>query len=338
MRMRAMAPQQKASESRERGARTLALALLLDRERKRIPLDRLLHRVQDQASLAPAERALLHELVYGVYRWRNRLDWIIDHLVEKRPEKLPLSIRYILRLGLYQLLFLERIPPFAAVHETVELAKRFGHRGTANLVNGVLREAYRQRSDLPYPPWDRDPIGYLTVVESHPRWMVERWVATWGVERARQICEANNRRPPLTLRTNTLRTTRTALLQLLQEAGIAATPSPLLPESIRLLEHPGLLTSLPGYSQGWFQVQDEGAMLVSYLLAPYPGNCLLDACAAPGGKTTHCAALSQDQGIIIALDRSRKRLYRLQENCRRLGIRSIHRTGGCRSPPFRSSL
>ncbi len=316
------------SRKQSKGARRLALELLLRREEHRIPLEQLLSAIQEEACNAPEERAFLHELVYGVYRWRGRLDWIIDLLIQKRPEKLPQAIRYILQLGLYQLLFLQRIPPFAIVYEAVELAKQFGHRGTAKLVNGVLRKAQRQAPQFPYPSWETDPVGYLSIVYSHPRWMVERWIARWGFATTRTICMANNQYPPLSLRINRLRTTRSELLKLFQEEGIAALPSPAFAESIRLRDYGGKISALPGYAQGWFQVQDEGALLISTLCAPKPGMYLLDVCAAPGGKSTHLAEQMQDQGLIVALDRSFRRLRRLQENASRLALHSIHPVQG----------
>jgi 16S rRNA (cytosine967-C5)-methyltransferase len=211
-----------------------------------------------------------------------------------------------------------RVPDFAVVHEAVELEK---DSGKPSLVNAVLRNIIRSRESISLPLRLDDPAQDISINTSHPEWMVKRWIGRYGVDEARCLAEANNAIPPLTLRVNTLRISRDELLAGLSEKGIMAGPSRFSPDGITL-DRAVSYQDLSAF-QGLFSVQDEASQLISYLLSPEPGEHVLDACAAPGGKTTHVAQLMRDEGEVTATDRDPHRLRKLEENVRSLGIRSI---------------
>lgn len=275
------------------------------------------------SSLERRERAFVTECVYGVIRWRGRIDWLLSKVCSRPLETLTPWIRNALRLGAYQCFWMERVPHWAAVYETVLLARRFGHQGAANFVNGVLRTLLRQHLTYSLPDATREPVAHLAIATSHPAWLVERWLQRYGWERTHALCTANNQPTGVTLRTNLLRTTPEALTQrLLQEGLRAVHPSHLHALGLRV-QGTSRLDSLPSYRDGLFQVQDEGALLVAPLCQVRPGQWILDACAAPGGKSTHLAQLQEDTGTILALDAQAGRLRLVQENVARLGLTSI---------------
>jgi 16S rRNA (cytosine967-C5)-methyltransferase len=218
---------------------------------------------------------------------------------------------------------MDRVPHRAAVHETVELARRFGHQGTARFVNGVLRTLLREHTTYKLPDAATDPATHLAVAHSHPPWLVERWLQRYGWERTQALCAANNRPAGITLRPNTLRITPEALAQRLQHEGLQhITPSRVIPEAL-IVQGTDRLDMLPSYADGLFQVQDQGAMLVAPLCQARPGQCWLDVCAAPGGKATHLAQLMLDRGHILALDLQPGRVRLLHHNIRRLRLSSV---------------
>lgn len=294
-------------------ARKGALFLLGEAEESREDLSFLIDHYLQVHRLDQKERALLTELVYGIFRQRAYLDWQIDHFSKVRYIKAP--VRNILRLGLYQLLFLNKIPPFAAVNTSVELSKEAGGIAASRLVNGLLRTILRQEKELPTPD-PSDPVSCISVTYSHPAWMVLRWINRWGQEKTVDLCRSNNAVPPMTLRVNLLKTDRNALIDQLKEEGANVTPTPVSPVGIAIS---GVsLRSLPSYRQGNFYVQDEGAQLISNLVDPQPGETILDACAAPGGKSTHMAELMQGKGQVVATDIDPERMALVRENIIRL--------------------
>ena len=273
------------------------------------------------------DRSFLTELTYGVIRWRERLDWVIRHFSKIPIEKIELETLNILRLGLYQILFLSRTPSSAAVNESVELAKRIRGKGGAGFVNAVLRSAIRQKDEIHYPDIHEDPILHLSVVQSHPLWLVQRWVRERGVEETLQICMFNNQISPLTLRTNTLKINRENLLEKLKEEELSPIPTVYSEEGI-VLQHPPPTSELPFLRKGLAIIQDEASQLVTSILDPKPGEQILDACAAPGGKTTHIAQRMENQGGIYALDLSNAKLDLIGGLCEKLGIRIIKTVKG----------
>ncbi|MGI6308910.1 MAG: 16S rRNA (cytosine(967)-C(5))-methyltransferase RsmB [Dethiobacteria bacterium] len=306
----------------ETNAREAALVILKEVEEKEAYLNLVLNRVLSRRSFPPAERSLLTELAYGVIQHLHTLDWVISLYSTRSLEKLTPWIRNILRMGTYQLLYLERIPEAAAVDEAVKLAHRYGHKGVAGLVNAVLRKISRSKDNLPWPSREQEPALYLSLRYAYPLWMVQRWIKNLGAEAAEAHCSAGNRRPPLTIRTNTLRLSREELQRVLQAEGTGSRECRYAPEGLYLkLAHS--LVELKSFQQGLFQVQGESSMLAAPLLNPQPGELVLDLCSAPGGKTIHLAALMKNQGRIIAADLYPHRLKLVQAAAERQGIQII---------------
>ena len=269
------------------------------------------------------DRAFIMEIVYGVLRYRDMLDLVLSWLM-KKPSGVPDRTLNNMRAGLYQIFFM-RVPEWAAVNEAVELEGR--HRG---VVNGVLRNALRKRGefnrrldDMKGEAMGMDEMAAaraMATLTSHPAWMVSRWVKRFGAEEAGRLVRANNEVPPLTLRVNRMRTARDEVVELLRQKGHPCEPTQISPHGVRLestLPFEGL--GLKGLAL----VQDEAAQLVSLMLDPRPGERVLDACAAPGGKTAHIADLMEDTGEIVALDNDGARLERLMENLETQGISSV---------------
>ncbi|MDU4961450.1 MAG: 16S rRNA (cytosine(967)-C(5))-methyltransferase RsmB [Sporomusaceae bacterium] len=302
--------------------RQLALQIIHDVDVKQAYANIALAHMINRHSLSDQDRRFLTELVYGTVKTWGTLDWILSAYADRPPAKMPPMIRNILRLGLYQLFFLNRVPASAACNQAVELAKKYGHAGTAKFVNAVLRSAARQPEKAAYPDRESDPARHLALTYFHPQWLVDRWLKRLGTDAAEQLLAANNQTPLLSLRTNTLKTTRQELLNRLGEEGVTAAPSLWTPEGIVCREYPSL-GSLASLKQGLFQVQDESSMLVAHVMDPRPGEFIIDACAAPGGKSTHLAALMHNQGQILAVDLFDHKIALLNENAARLGISCI---------------
>lgn len=264
-------------------------------------------------SLDERDRGLCTELVYGVLRWQIRLDWIIDGFSKIKSGKLEHTVLNALRLGAYQLLFLSKIPPSAAINSSVDLIKREGQK-KAGFVNAVLRNIDRQRGSIKYPS-EKDAARHISVFYSHPEWLVKRWIERYGVEETGRICKADQQVPPVVLRVNTLLTTREKLINELGHEGYEAAPARYSPDGVVLVSRGRLNPDDPR-----FYIQDEASQLVSLLLSPKPGERVLDACSAPGGKTTHLAQLMKNKGEIYALDRYQARLRTVRKTASRLGI------------------
>ncbi len=305
-------------------ARAIALSLLVESVKSEEGVNVLLDRALARCSFDSRERALTVELSYGVLRRLATIDWRLEPVMAKPLPRLPIAVQMVLRLGAYQLLFLDRIPQSAAVNESVNLARAFAAtvgRDWSGFVNAVLRALLRHPPQ-PWPSMDRDAAQALTVRYSVPGWLSRRWVERMGSASAEAVCEGVGVAPPLTLRVNQLITTRKALLETFAQINIAAKPTSVSPFGI-VLEESSLVPSLPGFNEGAFYVEDEAAQLIPPLLDPQPGDIVLDACAAPGGKSTHLADLMHNKGTIYAVDRKGDRLDLLGSNCRRLGVRIV---------------
>ena len=267
------------------------------------------------------DRALVTELVYGVLRYRGRLDYALQQLCSKPLAKVESAVLNLLRLGGYQLLQLDRIPAHAAVFETVELAKRLGLQRATGFINGILRALVRQASQLPWPKREAQPLAYLEHVLSLPHWLAKQWLSDFGLEQACDLAEAMLHPAPYFIRTNELKIQRDALLEMLNNCECEAEPTPFAPEGIRINQ--GVTRHLSGHAEGLFQLQDEASMLISHLVDPQPGDRILDTCAAPGGKTTHMAALAGNQAQVIALDLHPQRVELIINGAARLGCQGI---------------
>lgn len=286
--------------------------------------DVALDRVLSQNNLNSSDRRLVTELVYGSVRRMRSLDTLIDQLATKKAEKQPPNLRAILHLGLYQLRYLSHIPLSAAVNTTVELAKKNGFSGLTGFVNGLLRQYIRLSvSDQDPLKLPEDPVERLGILHSYPNWIIEVWLKEFGFAATEQLCIWFNQPPALDLRINPLLAKIEQVESALQSTGIAVNRVFPLPQALRLTGSTGAIQNLPGFSSGWWTVQDSSAQLVSHLLDPQPNEFVIDACAAPGGKTTHIAELMQDKGTIWACDRYSSRLKKLKANCDRLQLHSI---------------
>lgn len=313
----------KLQSSTSHSPRSIALSILLASQRG----DRAFDEVLDQRVRSVSDqrdRALIMELVYGVLRRQETLDWRLGAVLTKPLHRLPALVQVLLRMGSYQLLFLDRIPASAAVHETVELAKASSKqlgRDWSALVNAVLRNLIR----LPVPTLPDPaihPSEYLSISYGIPLWLSQRWLARLGYEQAESACEAASAIPSITLRVNQTRSTREHLLEQFEKAGISAQPTGISLVGVKL-DKGHDVSSLPGFDAGDYYVEDEAAQLIPLILDPRSGESILDVCAAPGGKATHLAELMGDQGTIVALDVKASRLELLRDNCRRLGLHCI---------------
>jgi 16S rRNA (cytosine967-C5)-methyltransferase len=310
-------------EKGDTNARSAALEALKEVEEREAYLNLVLNRILSGISLSDAERSLFTELAYGVMQRRNTLDWVLSLFLNRPMEKLTIWIRNILRMGVYQLLYLPRIPDSAAVDEAVKLAYRYGHRGVAGLVNAVLRKVSAEKGSLPWPSREENPALYLSLRHSYPLWMVERWMENMGFEEAEAFCAAGNKVPPLTVRTNTLKLSKAELKKRLELEGVGAEDLVYAPEGLHLKLNKRLV-ELESFREGLFQVQGESSMLVAPLLNPQPGESVLDLCSAPGGKTVHLGILMQNRGNIVAADLYPQRLKLVQDAARRQGIDIIN--------------
>ncbi|MGK2905282.1 MAG: 16S rRNA (cytosine(967)-C(5))-methyltransferase RsmB [Desulfuromonadales bacterium] len=283
--------------------------------------DRLLDNyLQRHPSMDVRERGLLTELVYGILRLRGRLDFALALFSRQQLQRLEPGALRLLRLGAYQLLELDRIPPHAAVHATVALAHQVGLTRVAGLINGTLRTLERERATIAWPTPD-NLRAYLQHVCSLPGWLAKELLRQFPNIESRSLAEALAEAAPQTLRTNTLKTNRESLLAALAEAGHTARACRYAPEGIiieKRAEH-----ALPGDRAGWYQIQDEASMLIAHLLDAQAGDAVLDACAAPGGKTTHIAALTGNQARILALDKYPQRVELINQGAERIGCHGI---------------
>lgn len=329
-------PGSSVPQSPSPSARQLALDVLGAVQRGAYA-DVALHRGLSRCDLGTADRGLATELVYGIVRRRRTLDGLIDHLGKKPARQQPPQLRLILHLGLYQLRFLTGVPAAAAVDTSVELAKANGLGRLAGVVNGVLRAYGRQlTADRPDPWTTADPVQALGLTHSYPDWLVELWQQQLGTAEAAALCAWFNQVPRLDLRVNPLRATVEQVQTALAEAGVTTTPIAGLPQGLGVDGPVGAVTRLPGYREGWWSVQDRSAQLVGHLVNPQPGQVVLDACAAPGGKATHLAELMQNQGQVWACDRTRSRLRKVTDNQRRLGLDCVqpHQGDSAQQPQF----
>jgi 16S rRNA (cytosine967-C5)-methyltransferase len=322
-------------EPRRDGARAVAHEILLRVESADAFADVLLAHRLAASVLSSADRALATELVYGTLTWQGRLDHHLSGLLHDRLERLDPPVRSALRLGLFQLLFLDRVPAYAAVDESVRLAGRGGA-----VVNAVLRRAARAgRSDLALPDPSIDPIERLAVEWSHPRWLVERWVDELGMDHARLLLEADTRAPRVALRPNPLRTSRDALGAELADAGVRTAHGAFGTDALVVVEGAGRLRAHPAHRDGLFSFQGEASQLVSAMVEVAPDAWVLDACAAPGGKSLAVAERLGTAGRVIALDPNRAGLARLAADASRLGVGGVLRVvADARRPPLTRSF
>ncbi|CAH2713310.1 Ribosomal RNA small subunit methyltransferase B [Neobacillus rhizosphaerae] len=304
--------------STKKNVREIALDLLTTIEKNQSYSNLLLNTTIEKNELSSKDVGLLTELTYGTLQRRMALDYFLEPFV-KENKKLADWIHHLLRVTLYQMVYLDRIPDRAAIYEAVEIAKKRGHKGIASLVNGVLRsiqrEGLRSLNDI------SDPNQRLALETSHPEWLITRWVNQFGFDKTRKMCEINLTAPMQTARVNLTKISRDECIALLEEDGFQIEKSPIIPEAIRCLK--GNLASTIAFKYGMFTIQDESSMLAAYALGAEQNEFVLDACAAPGGKSTHIAEQMDNTGEVISVDLHQHKVRLINDNARRLGLGNI---------------
>ncbi len=270
------------------------------------------------------DKALMQEICYGVTRFKKRLDWIISQFLSHKKKAIPLTIKNILRMGVYQILYLEKIPDFAIVNESVELTKHSPYPVYSGMVNAILRNIIRKNNTICWPSIEQDPVQYISVFYSFPEWLVNRWINRFGLEMCLLICQASNLKPALTLRINTLKVNMQQFQRQLSELGISFQESAYLPDRALMISNFDEIFNSSLFLEGLFSIQDESSMLASEFLAPRSGETIIDLCSGPGGKTTHIAQLMHNKGRIIAWEKNKRRLEMVKAESRRLGIEIVY--------------
>lgn len=300
-------------------ARELALKVVNDVDVNGAYANIALAKALGRQALSDQDRRFATELIYGTVRAGATLDWFIGHYSSRPAHKIAPIIRNILRLGMYQIFFLDKVPVSAACNEAVNLTKKYGHQGTVKFVNAVLRNAARHPEKAAFPERENNLVQYLALKYFHPEWLVKIWLERLGPLECEKLLEVNNITPPLSLRTNTLKATRDEILNDLRSHGVECEPSHWTPEGILCSSYPSLGSFAP-LQNGLVQVQDESSMLVGHVLSAQPGEFVIDTCGAPGGKSTHIAALMNNCGRVLSTDLHDHKLALTRDNSTRLGI------------------
>lgn len=304
------------------GVRGLAVKILNKVERTDSYLERLLDNEMRNSELGGADKALLYEITHGVTRWMGRLDWILNGFYKGQFSKAIPNLKNGLRVALYQILFLDRIPDHAAVNEAVEFVKKLQGQKPADFTNAILRNIIRSKTAIRYPDPEEDLVGYFTAYLSHPSWMVKRYIQRFGREDTEKLLNANNEKPYLTLRINALKATPEEFALLMNSVNLKFSQGNYLPEFFKLQN----LTNITGweyFTKGYFNIQDESAGLACRLLDVSEDMRVLDLCAAPGGKTAYLASIMKDKGEIVAIDKYESRLNLVRKNLTRLEVKSV---------------
>lgn len=306
----------------KKSARAIALEALYAVDRDEAFSNLALNRVLEKYKPEKLDRSFITELVYGTLRSVNTLDWVLEKFLTKPLAKLNPWLRNILRMGVYQMMYMDRVPDSAVCNEAVNLTREIGQNGMTRMVNGVLRNVVRNKNDIEFPDIGEEPVKAIAIRYSHPEWLVERWIGEYGISGAEAFCRANNMVPPNSIRTNTLKTDRNKLQSILAEEGIEAIPGALAPETL-VIDGFKSVGSIGAHKTGLFMVQDESSTLVGHAVSPVEGSTVIDACSAPGGKSTHLAQLMNNQGRVISADIHPHKMELIQENAARLGINII---------------
>lgn len=295
--------------------RDAALFVLMDVDKNQAYSNLLLTKHMNQHKIAGIDKGLMTELTYGTLQHKMTLDFFLAPFIKGKLEN---WVQWVLRMAVYQIHYLDRIPNHAVVNEAVQLAKYHGHKGVSGLVNGVLRAFLREGA----PSFDsiKDPLERLSIETSHPEWMLENWIQAFGFEKTEQIARQNNVAPPQTIRVNTMKISIDDAIQALESEGFTVRKG-ILPESLHVAGKTAATSAL--FASGQFTIQDESSMMPAHALQLEKGMTVLDMCAAPGGKTTHIAQLLDNTGHITALDLHENKLKYIHENAERLGFTHI---------------
>ena len=305
------------------GVRGVAVKILDRIERTDSYLEKLLDYELKNSDLSGQDKALLYELVHGVVRWMGRLDWILAGFYKGQFSKAIPVLKNALRVALYQIMFLDKIPDYAIVNEAVDFVKKLQGQKPADITNAVLRNIIRSKNGLRYPDPNENVVSYLAAYYSHPTWLTKRWVDRYGREAVEALMAANNERPTLTLRINGLKVDKQEFEGLLQSVNLKYAPGVYNDHFYRLQ----ILTNIQNwqyFTEGYFAIQDESTGMPCLLLDVKPGMRVLDMCAAPGGKSAYIADLMSNSGEIVALDKFESRVKMMQANLDRLGVSIVN--------------
>lgn len=301
-----------------KNVREVALDVLLQVEKNQAYSNLLLNEMIKKSKLHEKDIALLTEIIYGTIQRRDTLDFYL-YPYTKQAKKLQDWVKILLRMSVYQIVYLNKIPDHAVVHEAVKIGKKRGHRGIAGMVNGILRNLLRH--ELRSFSEISDPLEQLAVKMSHPLWLVKRWVRQYGMEKAEKMCEQNLKPPHVTVRVNRMKASVEEVRQRLEEEGFSVRDGELSEDG--LVIEKGNVAQSQCFKQGFITIQDESSMLVARALNPACGSIVLDCCAAPGGKTTHLAERMGNEGKVIACDLHEHKIKLINENKQRLGLSII---------------
>lgn len=298
--------------------RDVAVEILLQIEKNQAYSNLLLNTMIKKHKVNEKDIGLLTEIVYGTIQRRDTLDYFLANYI-KKAKKLELWVKILLRVSLYQMVYLDRVPDRAVLYEAVEIAKKRGHKGIASLVNGVLRSI--QREGLPDLNEISNENERLAIRTSHPLWLVDKWVKQFGFSETEKMCEANLIPPSQTARVNQIKVGVNDLIEQLNANDIPVECGDLSEDAIKGLK--GNLALTEAFTEGNLTIQDESSMLVARALNPQPGEMILDACAAPGGKSTHIAERMQGSGIVHSLDLHEHKVKLIKQQADRLGLNNI---------------
>ena len=302
--------------------RGCAVKILNRVERTDAYLDKQLDKELRNTDFSGQDKALLYEIVHGVIRWMGRLDWILSGFYKGQFSKAIPILKNALRVALYQIMFLDKVPEYAIVNEAVEFVKKLQGQKPADITNAILRNILKSKDSLRYPDPQQDEIGYLSTYYSHPTWMIKRWLPRFGRAATEALLAANNERPVLTLRVNTKKVNFQDFENILCSVNLKYVKGRYYPEFLKLTNLSNI-RQWQYFTEGYFNVQDESASLACRLLNVKPGMRVLDLCAAPGGKSAYLANLMEDDGEIVALDKFEARLALVEKSLQRLAITSV---------------
>ena len=304
------------------GVRGIAVKILNRIDRTDAYLDKMLDIEFRQNDLSGPDRALLYEIVHGVIRNLGRIDWVLTGFYKGQFSKCIPNVKNAMRVALYQILFLDKVPEYAAVNEAVEFVKKLQGKNSADLTNAVLRNIIRNKKGIRYPDRDEDLPNYFAAYYSHPSWLVKRWMKRYGDEFAEELLQANNEKPKMYLRINRLKTNTDEFKKLLDSVQLDYYSSKIIPDFVQL-KNLSNITDWEYFEKGYFTIQDKSTAFSCYLLDVKPHERVLDLFAAPGGKTSLLADIMNNEGKITAIDKYESRLKMLEKNLERLGVKNV---------------
>ncbi|NLI89590.1 MAG: 16S rRNA (cytosine(967)-C(5))-methyltransferase RsmB [Epulopiscium sp.] len=303
----------------KRSAREIVVDILEEVDSKDAYSNIVLNRVLNSyTNLSAVDKGFITEVTNGTIKYSRKIDYIINSFANTPTNKMKPFIRSVLRMSVYQIVFLDKVPDSAVCNEAVKIVKKRKMGKLSGFVNGVLRNIARKHTNISYPDKNTDPVEYLGVVYSFPDWIIELWLKDYPFDLVEKLCLSLNESPEITIRTNNLIKSKDDVKKLLKEARLNVEDGNLAPEALKIYKGASVF-NLKGFKDGYFTVQDESSMLVSHILNPQKGDMVLDVCAAPGGKSSHIAELMSNQGTIISADIYEHKLDLIESTSKRMG-------------------